>query len=249
MTIQVHFPSTWYGWTTPECTLSPAFTTPDHGYYVPDKTTTVIVDPKTTADYHSDSPVFRAYFLRPNGSTSVVLKFAMRDDLIDTLVEEANVYTGQLEPLQGAAIPRYYGLYAGTLNGQTVACLMLEYCGECLRRPFDRLSVDLRLRILHQLREIHKCGFIHGDFAERNVLEKNGDIRIIDFDQTIRHDCNCRLDFRPGEKLLDSSQVGCEQLWEVYRYRMRLITPSEFKDSVTLSSQNPVLMRSPRVAA
>jgi hypothetical protein len=145
MTIHVQFPSTWYGWKTPECTLSPVFTTPDHGCYLSDKPTTVIVDPKTTADYHCDSPVFCAYFLRPNGSTTpVVLKFAMREDLIDSLVEEANVYTGELQPLQGATVPRYYGLFAGALNGQTVACLMLEYCGECLRRPFDRLSVDLR---------------------------------------------------------------------------------------------------------
>jgi hypothetical protein len=88
---------------------------------------------------------------------------------------------------------------------------------------------DQSLRILHQLREIHKCGLTHGDFAERNVLEKNGDIRIIDFDQTARHDCHCRLEFRPGEKQLDSSQFGCEQLSEVCRYRMRLGSVSEMK--------------------
>lgn len=142
--LRVQFPSTWPGWKTPECTLTPVFTPPDHGFHPSDKPVTVNIDPRTTADYYSDSPVFRAHFLRPTGSILVALKFAMRDDLITNLVDEANVYAGRLKPLQGAAIPRCYGLYAGTLNGQTVACLVLEYWGECLRRPFERLPVELR---------------------------------------------------------------------------------------------------------
>ena len=233
----------------------------DHPTLLPvhDKPLTVSVDPKTNADYYSDSPVFRAYFLRSSAtsaSVAVALKFAMRDDLIDNLVQEASVYTGILGCLQGHVVPYCYGIYAGTMDdGQTVACLALEYWGECLRRPFDRLSVDLRcvyilrtlplnvqfllfflsffffnsanfslqrLRILQQLGEIHKRGLVHGDFAERNVLERNGDIRIIDFDQTSRHECRCRLTFRSGETLPDDEQFGCDQLWEVCRCRMHL---------------------------
>lgn len=268
--LHVEFPSSWPGWRTPECTLTPLLLTAhgdeeeeEESTVLPahDKPLTVSVDPKTNADYYSDSPVFRAYFLRSSASATcasaaasasvaVALKFAMRDDLIDDLVREASVYTGVLGGLQGHVVPRCYGIYAGTMDdGQTVACLALEYWGECLRRPFDRLSVDLRcvyivrtlplnvhfflsfysanfslqrLRILQQLGEIHKRGLIHGDFAERNVLERNGDIRIIDFDQTSRHECRCRLTFRSGEALLDDELFGCDQLWEVCRCRMHL---------------------------
>lgn len=78
------------------------------------------------------------------------------------------------------------------------------------------------LRILQQLGEIHKRGLLHEDFAERNVLEHNGDIRIIDFDQTAHHKCDCDMDFRPGQKLPDANNFGCDQLWEICRYRMRL---------------------------
>jgi len=149
--LHVKFPSSWPGWTTPECTLTPLLLTPhDHHTILPvhDKPLTVSVDPTTNADYYSDSPVFRAYFLRSSAtstSASVALKFAMRDDLIDSLVQEASVYTGILGCLQGSVIPYCYGIYAGTMDdGQTVACLALEYWGECLQHPFDRLSVDLR---------------------------------------------------------------------------------------------------------
>lgn len=143
--LRVQFPANWPGWTTPECRLTPVFTDTGHGFPPHDKSVTVSVDPKTSADYYSDSPVFRAHFIRPTGPIPVALKFAMRDDLISNLVEEASVYTSVLEPLQGETVPNCYGLYAGTMdNGQTVACLVLEYWGECLRRPFDRLPVELR---------------------------------------------------------------------------------------------------------
>jgi hypothetical protein len=158
--LRVQFP-TWPGWTTPECTLTPLITDDSDHTVLPthDKPLTVSVDPKTTADYYSDSPVFRAHLIRPTTgltNTSVALKFAMRGDLIENLVEEASVYTGALGTLQGAAIPYCYGLYAGTMNdGQTVACLVLEYWGECLRRPFDRLPVELRYVLHLQYHEIY----------------------------------------------------------------------------------------------
>jgi hypothetical protein len=160
-----------------------------------------------------------------------VLKFALREDLISDLAEEANIYTGVLRPLQGIAVPYCHGLYAGLGEaGEPIACLMLERWGECIGQPFERLPLELRcgnfwcllqpgfnssgrIRILQRLGEIHRQGLLHGDFAERNVLELDGDIRIIDFDQTERHDCDCDMNFRPGEKTPDAVEFGCEQLW------------------------------------
>jgi hypothetical protein len=81
-----------------------------------------------------------------------------------------------------------------------------------------------RIRILQRLGEIHRQGLSHGDFAERNVLVLDGDIRIIDFDQTEQHDCDCDMNFRPGEKSPDAEEFGCDQLWKVCRSDMRIWT-------------------------
>lgn len=113
------------------------------------KSITVSVDSEAHSDYSSDSPVFRASFVESSKQgTTVALKFAMREDLIPYLAEEAGVYTGALEPLQGSAIPHCYGLYVGSgEEGQSIACLVLEHWGECLRQSFDKLSLDIRYAI------------------------------------------------------------------------------------------------------
>ncbi|KAJ7449914.1 hypothetical protein FB451DRAFT_743961 [Mycena latifolia] len=107
-------------------------------------------------------------------------------------------------------------------DGLPIACLLLEYWGECLKQPFHLLTLDLRIQILERLGAIHRKGLLHGDFAERNVLLHNGDIRIIDFDQTESgHDCQCKMNFRPG-KLPNIEEFGCDQLWEACRSELRI---------------------------
>ncbi|KAJ6623547.1 hypothetical protein B0H10DRAFT_1686405, partial [Mycena sp. CBHHK59/15] len=79
------------------------------------------------------------------------------------------------------------------------------------------------IQILQRLGDIHRQGLIHGDFAERNVLLQDGEIRIIDFDQTQSgHQCQCNMNFRPGEKLPDVEEFGCEQLWRVCLSDLRI---------------------------
>ena len=73
---------------------------------------------------------------------------------------------------------------------------------------------------------------MHGDFAERNVLELDGDIRIIDFDQTESHNCQCKMDFRPGEKTPDAVEFGCDQLWNVCRCDMGIWDLGQFYRSL-----------------
>ncbi|KAJ7430733.1 hypothetical protein B0H11DRAFT_1701873 [Mycena galericulata] len=82
-----------------------------------------------------------------------------------------------------------------------------------------------RIQILERLASIHRVGLLHGDFAERNVLLHDGDIRIIDFDQTESgHDCQWKMpmNLHPGEKLPDIEEFGCDQLWEVCRTDLRI---------------------------
>ncbi|KAJ7125454.1 hypothetical protein C8R43DRAFT_898632 [Mycena crocata] len=216
-TLRVKFPIThWPGWNIREFSLKN--TVPGHD------SITVSVDP-THSDYSSDSPVFRASIEGYQGSEAPVfaLKFAMREDLVYRLEEEGRIYCEGLKNLQGTAIPICFGLYTGIgEEGQSIACLVLEHWGECLRQPFQLLSLDLKIQILERLGAIHREGLLHGDFAERNVLLHDGAVRIIDFDQTSGHECQCKMNFRPGEKLPDMEEFGCDQLWEVCRSHLRI---------------------------
>ncbi|KAJ3927146.1 MAG: hypothetical protein NXY57DRAFT_1026524 [Lentinula lateritia] len=210
---------------------------------------TLRVDPDAYTDYGSDSPVFRAFVVRDRDDygkecrrssdsftmnenkafhdpkTPIALKFALREDLLDDLAQEAEVYQGALCSLQGDIVPQCYGFFTGIgSEGQKIACLALEYWGESLQVPFRKLPIDVRIRILDSLGELHKCGLHHGDFAERNVLMNDNDIRLIDFDQPVYHDCDCETTFQfrleVGKQIPDVTEFGCPTLWEICRSDM-----------------------------
>jgi hypothetical protein len=50
------------------------------------------------------------------------------------------------------------------------ACLVLEWWGKSVTKPFHRLPLQTRFLITDHLATFHKLGLYHGDFAERNVL-------------------------------------------------------------------------------
>lgn len=148
-TLCVKFPGTWPGWHVEELFLhrSPSSGSCSSNY--PSKTITVVsVDSEPHSDYNSDCPVFRAAVVDGSDkstATAVALKFAMREDFIDDLDKEARLYAGALQPLQGTVIPRCYGLYTGAgEEGQSIACLVLEHCGECIQQPFQYLPLSVR---------------------------------------------------------------------------------------------------------
>ncbi|KAJ7905615.1 hypothetical protein B0H14DRAFT_17733 [Mycena olivaceomarginata] len=109
-------------------------------------------------------------------------------------------------------------------NGRTRPANRLSSFRVLGRMPSAAVSCSSSgLEILECLSAIHREGLLHGDFAERNVLLHEGDVRIIDFDQTESgHDCRCKMNFRPGEKLPDIEDFGCDQLWEVCRSYLRI---------------------------
>ena len=152
--LHIKFPDAWPGWKIRECMLTSVLDSESdtHSSVSDDssasvETAVVTVDPKALSDYYSDSPVFRGYLQQPRRPwerASVALKFAMRGDLIGHLVEEAELYLGPLAPLQGSTVPRCHGLYIGLVDDEEIACLVLEYCGDPLQKPFRQLPVDLR---------------------------------------------------------------------------------------------------------
>lgn len=165
-TLRVKFPGTWPGWHIPEYTL----TAVQHPLPTSDsarKAITVSVDSEPHSDYSSDSPVFRASLLTGSPKRpTVALKFALREDLIPDLEEEAAIYTGALEPLQGITVPHCYGLYVGEgEGGEPVACLVLEYWGECIRQPFEQLPLEVRYVVL--------SGSVAAVLSERTPLEES----------------------------------------------------------------------------
>jgi hypothetical protein len=102
-------------------------------------------------DHGCDAPVFSAFAIRgfgpenDNGRLRLALKFAFRDDFLDDLVDEARVYTFFLKSIQGKSVPKCYGLYSAELeDGQTVGCLVLENCGDCLQQEFEVLHSDAK---------------------------------------------------------------------------------------------------------
>lgn len=56
---------------------------------------------------------------------------------------EASVYENHLHELQGRYIPKFYGLYTGTLRSNPALCLLLEDCGESVN-SFDTLGMEWR---------------------------------------------------------------------------------------------------------
>ncbi|KAG7095578.1 hypothetical protein E1B28_006311 [Marasmius oreades] len=243
-TLRVQFPHTqWPGWHVSEYLLN---SSPDSSRDLEAPSMFVAIDPDAETDYCSDSPVFRASVIDPvkAGEGQLVLKFAFRDDFASYLAQEAQAYNTVLEPLQGTTVPRCYGFFTGVgEEGQQIACLVLEYWGQNLCQPFCMLSLDLRIKILERLNDLHKCGVHHCDFAERNVLTSGDDIRLIDFDQTEFHDCdsNTTFDFNPGNKQPDPEKFGCPMLWEVCRSEMRIWEEDvDEKDDKCLSGETNV---------
>jgi len=98
-----------------------------------------------------------------------------------------------------------------------VTCLFLEDCGEALENSFKVLPLADRAEILKKLGHIHWCGLTLDDFAERNVVQKDGAYHLIDF-QDVEDDHICLWkggqlhegDFQPKQ-----AEIGCPELHQI----------------------------------
>ncbi|THH12826.1 hypothetical protein EUX98_g9785, partial [Antrodiella citrinella] len=134
----------------------------------------------------------------------VALKFG---DTKRQVEAEAAMYNS-LRSVQGIAIPRLYGILAGSLKSGAywaepeMTCLVLERFGDTLPDDvrFCYMSLPDRACILDKLLKTHQAGVRHCEFKEEYVLQKvnddgSHDYRIIHWLDTIPHNCGCQFDF------------------------------------------------------
>lgn len=80
--------------------------------------------------YENDASVFRGTLSRYSGEdVTVVCKLEASEVAVRCLRHEATMYETKLRDMQGRYIPRFYGLYLGTIASEPAACLILEDCG------------------------------------------------------------------------------------------------------------------------
>ncbi|KAF9024113.1 hypothetical protein BDZ89DRAFT_898807, partial [Hymenopellis radicata] len=94
------------------------------------------------------------------------------------------LYENDLRGLQGSVVPKCYGYFKGRSGGQSLSCLVLEFCNQ----PFR--SADFSQQIILATANLHQVGIYHGNILSgaHFVLASNG-IRIIDFAKAQRHHC------------------------------------------------------------
>lgn len=95
--------------------------------------------------------VYRAKLNTGDGETKdVVLKFRLGHDARDDMVDESNCYKKQLAKLQGKIVPKYYGIFGRKTKQENTSakrvdtCLILQYVGEPLTEPIEKLSPERR---------------------------------------------------------------------------------------------------------
>jgi len=202
--------------------------------------TPVDLKPRAMLKRNGDSGVCRAVV----DKQAVVIKFVISCDprRIDALLNEGNLYGRQLKLLQGVAIPRLYAVCKGTADDKgftlSVACLFFEDCGDPVTTPFIYLPMCDRIQIIRLLGFIHQCKVDLYDFAERNVVHRDGDYRLIDFQDVDEEHTMCGWTgglLHEGEPEPDVELIGCEDLHDTAR-EMDIWKPSA--DSVKILGSN-----------
>ncbi|KAJ7592805.1 hypothetical protein C8J56DRAFT_1045264 [Mycena floridula] len=183
----------------------------------------IVLDSVIRNGKHSD--VYHAHGIPPGETKSVelVVKFAP----LSALATEAGAYDSlQEESLTGTVTPLFYGmLLAKVPNRGELGCIITERWGTSLTRDFCDLPKEDKINILKKLLDIHEVGILHCDFEPRNVLQKDGDFRIIDFGDIEDHVCSPGTRYlfdTVGEFPSQSSGKICAHIWSLALMEMNL---------------------------
>ncbi|KAJ3547333.1 hypothetical protein NM688_g5413 [Phlebia brevispora] len=157
----------------------------------------------------------------------IVCKLVEGDGVL-SLRSEAILYESTLKPLQGRDVPRFIGFYCGVsqLSERPIACLLLEYCGNCLRGDFLDHPMEPKIKAMKILLRLHKLGVYHDDWSPHNVVvDDAGNVRVLDFSEASMHTCG----FKSRMKLYELAPSGvgapCPEIYEA-ALSMEIYTPS-----------------------
>ncbi|KAJ8084558.1 hypothetical protein AAF712_004304 [Marasmius tenuissimus] len=126
---------------------------------------------------------------------TVALKIARGQDQVRMLYHEAQVYQGELKPLQGTVVPKYHGSFMTRIDGTEVAVMVLEYCGNTPQQMAMKQipTVEYTRKLMIAICKLHQAGVVHGSIRldqQHHILEVGHELRIVDFTNAGRfHTC------------------------------------------------------------
>lgn len=117
-----------------------------------DDSMTTTVDTATINAVLQNNDHATVYRANLNDGSDVVLKFALNNSSATDLEKEAQYYIHKLESLQGSVVPKFKGLFNSETQSDPkkvdVSCMLLEYCGTPVDKPFNTLPREDRWVIL-----------------------------------------------------------------------------------------------------
>ncbi|KII85612.1 hypothetical protein PLICRDRAFT_44939 [Plicaturopsis crispa FD-325 SS-3] len=150
---------------------------------------------------------------------SVPSAFRIHDHAsFNDLKAEARAYQSQLVRLHGTVVPLFYGFFHGSchvedIGDKPVGCIVLEDCGESIETFFPELPPKDRAEIAGLLAQLHRARCMPDDFAEQNVVCRDGQYRLIDFHGLKSHNCKWSGKLYAGELEPEVDEIGCLDLY------------------------------------
>ncbi|KAJ7646612.1 kinase-like domain-containing protein, partial [Roridomyces roridus] len=146
----------------------------------------------------------------------VVLKMDVVGGRRPVLLKEASIYKGDGRAIQGDMLPVFYGCFEVQIEFTTVTCLVLEYCGEPMEKPFRDTELAFLNEILLALRAMHRQGITHGDLHPRNILNCNGQPVFVDLELAkLGHKCGTRIKLVPRALVPSVQEYGCAEMHDL----------------------------------
>ncbi|KAJ3559575.1 hypothetical protein NM688_g254 [Phlebia brevispora] len=171
--------------------------------------------------YEDDTCVYRGVLIGC-GSQEIkaICKLGLKaypgSDVLEGYQRETEIYQTTLRDMQGHFIPKFYGMYVGTVFRWPAACIIVEDCGRSLS-SFGSLSYEWRARAIEVLMAIHARGLQHNEFSPCNIVVD--DVKdpkrlvVIDFEDATPHECKRTMDIAFFQLPPFSGDFGCRELY------------------------------------
>ncbi|THH05235.1 hypothetical protein EW146_g9955 [Bondarzewia mesenterica] len=119
------------------------------------------------------------------------------DRLADDAVEygalewENEVYSLDLQSLQGDAAPRLYRFFGADIGNGKVGCLVMELCTgiDAAILGHSERSRELHRQVMVAICKVHDANIWHGDLRYSHCVMNEGKVYIVDFAKACRHRC------------------------------------------------------------